>query len=313
MINQVVHFWRASIGVLILAGLSGLSVACRPDSTAVQLPVLTPTDSGAIGVPTLTPLSATPTPMPPTSTPQATPTLQPTPGPITLTLVYDNRSYDARLATDWGLASVIEDGATTILFDTGGSGPILLDNLNILKIDISRVDAIVLSHSHSDHTGGLPAILSAMTITVYAPAAVIRTLPLTLRERAKLIETDQPTAITARLRTSGALGDSIVEQALVIKTEHGLSVLTGCAHPGIVNIVRQVREQGPVDLVIGGFHLLDASPAEVASVIQDLQTLGVRRVAPTHCTGEPAIAQFRAAFDDNFIEAGAGAVIVLAP
>lgn len=45
-------------------------------------------------------------------------------------------------------------------------------------------------------------------------------------------------------------------------------------------------------------------------MIEELQALGVRRVAPTHCTGEPAIAQFRAAFADNFIEAGAGAVIL---
>ncbi len=104
-----------------------------------------------------------------------------------------------------------------------------------------------------------------------------------------------------------------MEQALVIETKRGLSILTGCAHPGIVDIVRQVRQWGPVDLVSGGFHLLDTSPAEVTSVIQELQTLEVRRVAPTHCTGEPAIAQFRAAFTDNFIEAGAGAVIVLAP
>jgi 7,8-dihydropterin-6-yl-methyl-4-(beta-D-ribofuranosyl)aminobenzene 5'-phosphate synthase len=128
-----------------------------------------------------------------------------------------------------------------------------------------------------------------------------------------IVEVSLPMVIDDRIRTTGELGTPIIEQSLIIETRAGLIVLTGCAHPGIVNIVRQVRQWGPVDLVIGGFHLLDASPADVASVMQDLQTLGVRRVAPTHCTGEPAIAQFRAAFADNFIEAGAGTVIVLAP
>lgn len=57
-------------------------------------------------------------------------------------------------------------------------------------------------------------------------------------------------------------------------------MLTGCAHPGIVEIVRQVSQWGQVDLIVGGFHLLEASPTQVANVIEELQALGVRRVAP---------------------------------
>ncbi len=294
-------------------GVIWLSAACRADSTGVSLTAATPTDSATISPSTAPPPGATPAINLPTPSLQATPTLQPTPGPITLTLVYDNRSFDARLTTDWGLASVIEDGPTTVLFDTGGTGAILLDNLHLLEIDVRHIDAVILSHSHSDHTGGLPALLAAITPTLYAPSAVLRALPLTARARAELIDTDHPTAITARLQTTGMLGASILEQALIIKTAQGLSVLTGCAHPGIVEIVRQVGQWGQVDLIVGGFHLLEASPTQVANVIEELQALGVRRVAPTHCTGEPAIAQFRAAFADNFIEAGAGAVIVLTP
>lgn len=255
----------------------------------------------------------------PTSTPRPSPvpTVTPTPltsvKPITLTIVYDNRSVDTRLGTAWGFACLIETGAETLLFDTGGDGRLLLNNLTTLEINPQAIDAVVLSHSHTDHSGGLSALLAAITPTLYAPSTVVRMLSSSVRDRVQLIDTDQPTTITARLQTTGVMGASILEQALIIKTAQGLSVITGCAHPGIVEIVRQARQWGPIDLIVGGFHLLDASPTQVANVIEELQALGVRRVAPTHCTGEPAIAQFRAAFADNFIEAGAGAVIVLAP
>ena len=298
---------------MIWLGVIWLSAACRADFTVAVLPIATPTTSAVISPPRATLSDPTPMINFPTPAPQATPTVPPTPSPITLTLVYDNRSFDARLTTDWGLASVIEDGPTTVLFDTGGTGAILLDNLRLLEVEVRRIDAIVLSHSHRDHTDGLSALLAAITPTLYAPSAVLRILPRSVRDRVRLIDTDQPTAITARLQTTGVLGASIPEQALIIKTAQGLSVITGCAHPGIVEIVRQARQWGPIDLIVGGFHLLDASPTQVANVIEELQALGVRRVAPTHCTGEPTIAQFRAAFADNFIEAGAGAVIVLAP
>ncbi len=182
MTDRVIHLLRTVIGWLVLVGLSGLSVACRIDSTVAPLPASTSTDSAVISPPTATLPGATPTISLPTLALQATPTVLPTPGQITLTLVYDNRPYDARLATDWGLACVIEDGPTTVLFDTGGSSSILLDNLNILQIDVRHIAAVVLSHSHSDHTGGLPAVLSVVTTTVYAPSAVIRTLPIALRD-----------------------------------------------------------------------------------------------------------------------------------
>jgi soluble P-type ATPase len=57
---------------------------------------------------------------------------------------------------------------------------------------------------------------------------------------------------------------------------------------------------------MGGFHLADKSVQQVGAVIAELKRLGVRQVAPCHCTGEGAIQQFKAGFGADFIQAGIG-------
>ena len=109
------------------------------------------------------------------------------------------------------------------------------------------------------------------------------------------------------------MGTAIPEQALVIQTEQGLVVITGCAHPGIVAIVQQARDMfaGPVRLVMGGFHLGSKSEAEINTILADFRRLEVEQVAPCHCTGERALAMFAAEYGDDFIQSGAGSVIRL--
>lgn len=58
-----------------------------------------------------------------------------------------------------GLSVLIETGANRILFDTGQSD-LVVHNLGLLGVHPRDLDAIVLSHGHYDHTGGLPAILA---------------------------------------------------------------------------------------------------------------------------------------------------------
>jgi 7,8-dihydropterin-6-yl-methyl-4-(beta-D-ribofuranosyl)aminobenzene 5'-phosphate synthase len=227
---------------------------------------------------------------------------------ITLTVVYDNRSTDSRLGTAWGFACLIETGATTILFDTGGDGQLLMENLSTLGIDPQAIDAVVLSHIHNDHTGGLDRLLATNDhLTVYLP----RSFPASFKERIHnpIVEVSEPVTIADHIRSTGELGTAIVEQALLIETGCGLIVLTGCAHPGIVEIVREAEAFGNVDLVMGGFHLADYGTAEVEGVIANLKRSGVQRAAPSHCTGDQAIEQFLTAFGADFIPIGAGAVL----
>jgi len=70
--------------------------------------------------------------------------------------------------------------------------------------------------------------------------------------------------------------------------------------------VKRAKAYGEVYLVMGGFRLADRNASEIATVISELKRLGVRQVAPSHCTGNEAIQLFRAAFGANFIQAGAG-------
>ena len=105
--------------------------------------------------------------------------------------------------------------------------------------------------------------------------------------------------------TTGELGTWIKEQSLVINTDKGLVVISGCAHPGIVDIVKKAKEQlnKNVYLVLGGFH----SPP--LSVVQKFRELGVEKVAPCHCTGDEAIRAFKEEYQENFIENGVGKII----
>jgi 7,8-dihydropterin-6-yl-methyl-4-(beta-D-ribofuranosyl)aminobenzene 5'-phosphate synthase len=64
-----------------------------------------------------------------------------------------------------------------------------------------------------------------------------------------------------------------------------------------------------IDLLMGGFHLSNRSDAEIRAIIQRLKALGVRKVAPSHCTGDNAIRIFRDEWSGDFIEGGLGAII----
>jgi len=111
--------------------------------------------------------------------------------------------------------------------------------------------------------------------------------------------------------TSGELGGGLKEQSLVLKTCQGLVIITGCAHPGIVEIVEHVRGlfEENVYLLIGGFHLMGKSPKELREIAKKLDELKVERIAPCHCSGDTARGFFRQYYGDNYITCAAGLVI----
>jgi len=231
-----------------------------------------------------------------------------------LRVLYDNNPADPRLTAAWGFACLIETAAGTILFDTGGDGPILLQNMAALGVDPAAIDAVVLSHNHADHVGGLKALLGSNDhLVVYIPGSFPEEFGRQVGERARVAEVGGPMEIIEGVHTTGEMGTTIVEQSLIVETARGLVVVTGCAHPGIVDVVRRAAAQGEIDLVIGGFHLKDRSQGDVQAVIEELLALGVRRVAPCHCTGADATAEFEAAFGSGFVPCGVGSVITIEP
>lgn len=233
-----------------------------------------------------------------------------------ITVVYNNVQYAPEMKTAWGFATVIETGRETVLFDTGGDGPTLLANMERLGLMPEHVNAVVLSHTHADHIGGLDDFLARNArVTVYMPQSFPVTFRDAVKRRGAQIDTvgGGPRWLFANFHSTGEMGNGVKEQALIIDTPSGLVVVTGCAHPGIVEVVRTARGylNKEVYLVMGGFHLSALSEAEIRQKIRSLASLGTKKVAPSHCTGDAAIALFRKALGNDFVDGGCGAVIEL--
>jgi 7,8-dihydropterin-6-yl-methyl-4-(beta-D-ribofuranosyl)aminobenzene 5'-phosphate synthase len=103
----------------------------------------------------------------------------------------------------------------------------------------------------------------------------------------------------------------VKELGLLLDTQGGPVLLTGCAHPGVVQMVESATSLAgkPLLAVLGGFHLYQKSGSQVDAVIAQLKDLGVKQCGPSHCTGSAAIARFEKAFGSDFIEMGVGAVV----
>ncbi len=300
----------SALALLLLAAWTS-SQACSADLSAKPPPVREQgdrvTSEGSITEPT----NSQPTGH--VRQPAATETLGQGPSePHVITILYDNHRHDPRLETVWGFAALMESGGRTVLFDTGGDGAILLRNMQRMAVDPSGIDVVVLSHAHGDHIGGMDALFSAgARPTVYMPPAFPERIKAQTRERTEVIEISPWMTIAEGLFTTGEIAGTPPEQALVVRREEGLVILTGCAHPGVTNIIRQATDEfgQHVHLVLGGFHLGDWSVGELNTLLAEFRELGVERVAPCHCTGDQAIAAFRQEYSEDFIEVGAGSVI----
>ena len=239
---------------------------------------------------------------------------------IVITVLFNDVAQDPRLQTAHGMACLIEGAGRTILFDTGGDGHILLDNMKALGKDPGGVDCVVISHMHWDHSGGLFTFLREVgEIEVFMPKAISRDF----RDHAamlgaRVIVVDGPVTIADAVHSTGQMGGSGLaeerkEQAIVIDAAEGPVVVTGCAHPSVFNIVKKANEivPGEIHAVLGGFHLKESKDMVVQEVIRELKGLGVGHMGPSHCTGDPHVKEFRQAWRDGFLEFGCGATIRL--
>jgi len=183
--------------------------------------------------------------------------------------------------SEHGLAFLIETPDGLVLFDTGGSGRALLHNLSLLGQKPEDVSAVVLSHAHRDHTGGLPALLERVPrIPIYAHPDIFRKrfskrmfrlkevgLPLTklaLEKKAELRLSSQPTEVVSGVWTTGEITsrpepegrsarhfvqsqEGFVpdpyrdDMSVVLGVKEGLVLVCGCCHAGLLNTLAHVR------------------------------------------------------------------------
>lgn len=216
---------------------------------------------------------------------------------VEIRVLFDNTVAAAGYEDGWGFAAAVSGSGGKLLFDAGASPDVLLRNADRMSIDVASFERVLVSHRHGDHTGGLPG----------------------LRKRNPALEIlwpdrPEPFDISPSFHSTGALSGAASEQALVIDTPKGLVILTGCSHPGVVRLVEAAlaqRKASRVRLLVGGFHMLQYTPAQVSETIAALRKLGVERVGPTHCTGAAAIAMFRDTWGKEFETVGAGRTIVI--
>ena len=267
--------------------------------------------------------------------------------PQRITVLYD--AFGARsneLEMDWGFAALVEYGGRRILFDTGNDAAIFERNVKRLGIDLSRLNAVVISHRHGDHTSGLSYLLQVNpTVRIYTPVeggyfkapippsffARDSRLPPDMRyfggrepqqvltgtpwERGNFVAVSTTTEIFPGffIVPTQARGNAMNELALAIRTPQGMAVVVGCAHPGVENALAATARIDPaLYTVTGGFHLVQTELAEINRVISLLHdSLKVQRVAPGHCTGELAFAVLMERFGSRFDRAGLGAILPL--
>ncbi|MGC9059504.1 MAG: MBL fold metallo-hydrolase [Candidatus Aenigmatarchaeota archaeon] len=213
----------------------------------------------------------------------------------------------------WGFSCLIEGLEKKILFDTGGDGKILIKNMENLGINPKDIKLIFLSHNHWDHIGGLMDFLNKNpNVVIYLLSSFPEEIKNSIKNKnAKFIEIKKPIYICEKVGTTGQLGTFIKEESLVIETKKGLVIITGCAHPKIVHIIKFVKDYFKKDiyLAIGGFHLKGFSDNELKKIIQQFRKLGVKKVGPCHCSGERCRELFKDEYQKDYIEIGVGKII----
>jgi 7,8-dihydropterin-6-yl-methyl-4-(beta-D-ribofuranosyl)aminobenzene 5'-phosphate synthase len=266
-----------------------------------------------------------------------------------VTILVDAFGKPSALKMDWGFSAFVEYGGKRVLFDTGNNAEIFAHNVKALGIDLTRLDFVVISHRHGDHTSGLHHLLKINPgVKIYAPndehfggptpVSFYRrgapSLPAHMRyfggsppenvphgsawKDAKITQVNKLTEAAPNIRLIPTISQvpgtmELPELSLSIQTPKGQIILAGCSHPGIEKILGSVSGvDARFRLIFGGFHLVTAPEAEIERVAVALRDRWkVEGVAPGHCTGEPTFATLQRVFDGKYHYAGLGAAIEL--
>lgn len=262
------------------------------------------------------------------------------------TLAENSNEEHENLNNEFGFSVYIENGEDKIIFDTAKAGEFLI-NAQKLNIDLSEADALVLSHAHYDHCGGVLKYFDSFnpegkklyvkdsffdfSDNKYYHDTVGQKFDFTdgtpgyfsvgidfdekdLKERNVMVEyldtnsmhigknitlfgnftpSNDPKMVVKN-NNQYEIDTFDEEIALVIDTEEGLVIISGCSHNGILNIVNTIQEKTgeKVYAVIGGFHLLDASEEKIQDTIDRFKELDIEKIGLSHCTGPKATKMF---------------------
>ncbi|HNX52627.1 MAG TPA: MBL fold metallo-hydrolase [Pontiellaceae bacterium] len=271
---------------------------------------------------------------------------------IKITVLVENAAGKRDLLAEHGLSFLIGSGRNKVLFDTG-QGLALRHNTATLNVDLKAINAVVLSHGHYDHTGGLTFALNRMNcprLYVHPEAFSLKYArnpdgsarevgmtagnKITAGELAEIVLTDERTEIVDGLFLTGPVpritdfedtGGAFFkdqecrnpdelpdDQAAFMETKNGTVVILGCAHSGVINTLRYIQtltHNRPIHTVIGGMHLLHASPERMDQTVAELRRLNIQRLIPCHCTGFAAMVRLWKEFPGKCETCPSGTVI----
>ncbi len=227
-------------------------------------------------------------------------------------VLYDNSAQGTDYKYGWGFSCLIDN---TILFDTGEDFEKLDFNIKAMGIDLNKIETLIISHDHWDHTGGYKEILPLLPNLkkIYLPKDMNTEMTKQATDKAivgnsEYINLTPDIILTKNFKTTYN-GKSLYEQSLLLKTEDSLyTILAGCAHPGIDLMVREVEYDRNIKIktVMGGFHLTHTKEDKIQELISNLKQLRITKVAPTHCSGKNAKKIFEKEFSDKFISVYTG-------
>lgn len=267
----------------------------------------------------------------------------------------ENTSVSPALCHAHGLSLYIETPNHKILFDMGPSAA-FAENAEVLGVDLSAVDIAFLSHGHDDHSGGLEKFLQLNDrAKVYLHKDAFGPYYAVSGERFEFIGVDpalqdqadrfvfcdgvqvidgelqvfsdirtadyRPSAnatLRQKVGESYQPEDFLHEQNLILCAEGKNVLLAGCAHRGIVNILRRAEEllgESP-DAVFAGFHLFNpgtgqVEPEELICAVAEELASRPTRYYTGHCTGRDAYARLKARLGDQMDYMAGGAAFSL--
>jgi 7,8-dihydropterin-6-yl-methyl-4-(beta-D-ribofuranosyl)aminobenzene 5'-phosphate synthase len=233
---------------------------------------------------------------------------------VHVTIIYDNYRAVPSLQPDWGFACLVEYQDNQLLFDSGNSAEIYSGNITALGIHPEQIPSLFISHEHGDHTAGMPFILEKNpTIMCYLPEAYAAKLESGNRLPRNFERLSGPTHLYGPFYSTGDQFEAFREQGLVIKTGDGGVLITGCGHPGPVEMVEMAEKELGIEIhtMIGGLHLMEDSEGSLTRIADSLKGLGVKTICPTHCTGDKSIAYLKKSFGEGYISGGTGKEIII--
>ena len=220
---------------------------------------------------------------------------------FTIKVVFDDKCAEEGFLKGFGFSALIYNHATKnyLLFDTGGNANILIHNLEKSNIKIATIYKVIISHDHTDHSGGLGGIYKINpNINIYVPYECKKTYS-RLFTFSEIIGVSNLLEIEKNIFTSGQLGTNIKEQALFLKTiNNKIIIIVGCTHPGLENFIVKARELGPIKGIIGGFHGF-----KKYNYLKDIDLIGA-----CHCTFELETLQKR--FPNQFKKICVGTTLI---